>query len=152
MRKKLVVKVVFKFGMILGIFLGMTYYFYGAGNLSGFFSGLDFEKEEAGKSVLPDTIQSVVTDQEVTVYQWVDENGIKQFGSLPPEGIGAEAMHLKPDQNVVPSVKVTESKEDEEETGRDEPILKNPYNPDTVKQLINDAKNVKELLDQRYQK
>jgi len=45
-----------------------------------------------------------------TVYKWVNESGVTQFGSTPPDGIAATSMTLKNNTNVVQSRKVEQPK------------------------------------------
>ena len=151
MIKKLVLKVAIKFGIIIGILMAVPYYFYAGGELPGFISDLGFGSSQNVKAKLPENYTNVVTDKEVTIYQWVDEHGIKHFGSAPPPNVAAEVRHLKPDQNVIQAVKVPDREEVVDEPAQEDEILKNPYNPETVKKLINDAKNVQKLLDQRFE-
>lgn len=153
MIKKLMLKVAIKFGIIVGIMLVVPYYFYNGGQLPDLMGVLDFSREEAKPPVLPENISSVTTDREVTVYQWLDANGIRQFGSTPPAGVEAEVMQLKPDRNVIQAVKIPRDEEAsaEKQNQVEEPVLKNPYNPETVKKMIEDAKNVQKLLDQRFE-
>ena len=148
MIKKLLIKV----SIIVGIMVAVPYYFYGGGKMPGFLQDFGWGGGSA-KPVVPENFSNVVTDKAVTVYKWVDENGIQHFGSTPPAGVVAEAKHLKPSQNVIQALKIPE-KEDadkEESIKKDDGVLKNPYNPENMKQIINDAKNVQKLLDQRFE-
>ena len=64
------------------------------------------------KPTLPENITSVVTDQEVTYYRWIDENGQTHFSNTPPTGLPAEQHTLRPDTNIVQAVKVPEQEEE----------------------------------------
>jgi len=51
-----------------------------------------------------ETVQSVATGGEsdkTTVYKWVDEYGVTQFGSHPPNGVDATTMVVNNKANVV---------------------------------------------------
>lgn len=151
MIKKLIFKVAFKFGIIIGLLIAVPYYFYGGGGMPDFVKNLGFGGGEP-KPKLPENMTNVVTDKAVTVYQWVDEHGVKQFGSTPPPGVIAEEKHLRPDQNVIQALKIPEEEEEEKTTGpKVTSILKNPYSKESVEELIDDAKGVQEMLDKRLE-
>ncbi|MDH5471350.1 MAG: DUF4124 domain-containing protein [Gammaproteobacteria bacterium] len=147
MIKKLLIKV----SIIVGIMMAVPYYFYSGGEMPGFLRDFGLGGAE-DKPALPGNFSNVTTDKEVTVYQWVDEHGRKQFGSAPPEGVEAEAKNLKPAQNVISAFKIPEKEESGDTAARQsDHIIKNPYSPGVAKKLIDDAKNVQQLLDQRFE-
>ena len=119
---------------------------------------------------------TVRTDRDVTVYKWVDENGRTHFSQKPPVGEVAEAMELKTDSNVMKAVKIAEPEaeaddfggkiislgkspdakrdaedDDDDEEGIAEGGLENPYSPDGLQKLLENAKNVSKMMDQRNQ-
>jgi hypothetical protein len=92
------------------------------------------------------------------VYKWRDAEGVLQFSTQPPPpGIEFSVKGYDPNTNLIQSVKpeqvpVTEAaavvRQPQTQTEVD---IGNPYSPDNVKKLINDAKQVQELINQRYQ-
>lgn len=150
--KKLIFKVFFKFGIIIGVLMAVPYYFYGGAEMPDFIKNLGFGSGEPS-SKLPENISNVVTDKEVTVYQWVDENGVKHFGGTPPVGIVAEEKQLRPDQNIIQALKIPEEEEQEEKASGPKVtnILKKAYTKEGVENLIDDAKGVQDMLDKRFE-
>ncbi len=91
-------------------------------------------------------------------YKWYDASGNVQFTTEPPpEGVEYTVKGYDPDTNVIQAVKAPaeaapeqaprESAKPKQEPG----ALDNPYNPENIKKLIDDAKNVQNILNQRYQ-
>ena len=148
MIKKLLIKV----GLIVGILMAAPYYYFGGGDIPDFLQNFGWGGGQAEKPKLPENITNVVTDKAVTVYKWVDENGVQHFGSIPPAGVVAEVKHLKPDQNVIQAIKIPEVEEEETASGpKVTNIVKNPYSKEGVEELIDSAKGVQEMLDQRLE-
>jgi len=90
------------------------------------------------------------------IYKWVGENGDLQFSnSPPPAGIEYTVMNYDPNQNVIQAVEI-ESNEPVEVLER-EPKKKvtsmkdvgNPYSPEKIEKLFEDANNIEKLLNQR---
>jgi len=55
-----------------------------------------------------DSLQSVSpvkSSNKTTVYKWVDENGVTQFGSAPPEGVAANAQTYNNNANLMDAQK-----------------------------------------------
>ena len=94
-----------------------------------------------------------------TIYQWYDSEGNIQFTTEPPpEGIEYQVRQFDPDANVIQSVKLPAAEDSSAKAGADaektvEPAALdgNPYSPEGVKKLLEDAKNVEKLLQQRFQ-
>lgn len=118
----------------------------------------------------------VITDERVKVYKWQDENGVWQFGSVPPPGTeGVESMTLQPNMNVMKPVDIPEQQQERTRSGlvrlgnnRDDPnskdrkdkkdefgisdeSLENPYAPDSISELMNTTKNLQNVLNNRHQ-
>lgn len=97
------------------------------------------------------SMTNVVTDKQVTVYQWVDEQGVTQFSSTPPVGhVKVETLNLKPDTNVMKATAVPE----EEEKPASGPVVTSlgdstVYSPDGVKELMQNTKDVQDMMNQR---
>lgn len=148
-------KLLFKVVVLVAVMLAVPYYLLGGGSLPDFMKGISQEAPNK-----PMNISNAVTDKDVTVYKWVDDQGRTHFSSTPPTGQETETMQLRADANVVQAVKTPDKEEEEAAAGSvlslgkaasDGEGLPNPYSPEGVKQLIEDAKNVQELLNKRYQ-
>ena len=111
---------------------------------SGFSTGAsEFEKL---KAKAPKNLSSVVTDEKVQIYKWRDKNGVMQFSSTPPAtGGDAEQVVLDPNSNLMQAVKVPEK-----EAVVEEAESPNPYTVDGMKKVMDDAKGVEEMLQQRF--
>lgn len=92
------------------------------------------------------------------VYKWQDADGNWQFSSQPPaNGIASSSRVYHTDTNVTqavnPGASATESTSFTEPA--ETPAMTSPLmpltDPERVRQLIDDAKNVRQLLDQRQQ-
>ena len=106
----------------------------------------EFEKL---KAKAPKNLTSVVTDEKVQVYKWRDANGVMQFSNTPPPTVsGAEQVVLDPNHNLVQAVKVPEKEEPAEVANVETP---SPYSVKGMKKVMDDAKGVEQLLQQRHQ-
>lgn len=159
--KKLFIKLV----VVVTVMLTVPYYFLGGSlPLPGFLTGMFSETKE------PLSATSVRTDRDVTVYKWVDENGRTHFSEAPPVGEVAETMELKTNTNVMQAVKIPDQEEEEDNFGgtiislgkssgsKSDPDkdnessdgeLENPYSPEGIENLIDNAKNVSKMMNQR---
>jgi hypothetical protein len=91
----------------------------------------------------------VVVDKEVQVYKWRDQDGVMQFSSKPPPDThNAEQIVLHPDSNVVQAVTVGE-KETAQPVAKTENLAATPYSIKGMKQVVDDAKGIEEMLQQR---
>jgi hypothetical protein len=156
--KKLLFKVIFKFGIIIAVLMSVPYFMMG-GTLPDWAAGLF--SSEPDKPALPENLSSVVTDQEVTYYQWVDEQGQTHYSSTPPIGLAAEQKKLRPDTNLLQAVKVPQeeeasdgpqifslgsSKDGKSKKEGDEEAF-NPYSPEGVQKLMDKAQDAKKLME-----
>jgi hypothetical protein len=94
-------------------------------------------------------LSSVVTDEKVHVYKWRDQNGVMQFSNEPPPlSVGAEQIVLNPNSNVIQAVKVAKKK-------KVAPVVKtesvSPYSVSGMKKVMDDAKGVEQVLQQRHE-
>jgi len=92
-------------------------------------------------------------NREDIIYQWRDAKGKLHFTSAPPaEGIEYTAKGYDPNANLIQSIEV---KHEETETTAVEPAINkpsdigNPYSPKNIQKLIDDAKNVQSLMNER---
>ena len=89
------------------------------------------------------------------IYEWYDAAGNRNFSSEPPpEGVEYTVRGYDPNANVIQAVKLPEENEEEGVGDAAEPIKKpgdgvNPYSPEAVEKLFEDAKNIEKLLNER---
>lgn len=104
-----------------------------------------------GASSLPDSGNKDV------IYKWKDKEGLTQFTSTPPPpGVEYTSKGYDPDMNLIQSVEV---KKDEPVAASDsqKKISKpsdigNPYSPEKIEKLFDDANNLEKLLNDRMKK
>jgi hypothetical protein len=113
--------------------------------------------EVAKEAKLPNLSGSSSVNQDI-VYQWRDAEGSLHFSSQPPpEGTEYTVKGYDPRTNLIQSVKIEEEPEvsvtDSEQNDRVQvkgaSDIGNPYSPEKVEKLFNDAKNVEKLLNDR---
>ena len=125
----------------MGKFDPMSYLDSGLSN-----SASEFKKLQAKA---PKNLTSVVSDEKVQVYRWRDANGVMQFSNTPPPTVSdAEQVVLDPNHNLVQAVKVPEKEEPAEMAKAEKP---SPYSVKGMKKVMDDAKGVEQLLQQRHQ-
>lgn len=113
------------------------------------FDGFGKKGNAITSAKLPKNVKTVVTDKRVEVYTWVNEQGIKQYSNTPPpEGGASEKIVLTPGTNVIEGLKVPEE-ETEVASGSRVFSVGNPYTPGGMKEVIDNAKDVQELMNQR---
>jgi hypothetical protein len=92
------------------------------------------------------------------VYQWNDSKGNIHFSTEPPaDGINFIVKGFDPNANVIQAVKLPEIEAPAEPVaadatasdGQDSPRLENTYNREDIQKLIDDSKNIQQLLNQR---
>ena len=91
-------------------------------------------------------------------YKWYDNEGNIQFTSEPPpHGIEYTLKGFDSNANVIQSVKLPSSKSKADDSTPDQvkaadPVDGvNPYSGDSIKKLFEDTRNIKKLLNQRFQ-
>ena len=95
------------------------------------------------------------------VYKWRDTDGSLQFTSEPPPpGLEYVVKEIDPNVNVIPAVSMPTEENTVETTAEASPPapasmeeeqgLDNPYDPDTINKLFEDANNLKQKLEQRF--
>lgn len=139
--------------IVVGILLAVPYYMMGGAGLPDFLQQM-MPGQKPKQAAVPENISNVVTDKDVTVYKWVDEQGHVNFSSVPPVGLEAEVKQLKPDMNILPAMKLPEKEEEKEQGSRVTRVgegLQNPYSKEGVEKLVDDAKNVGDMLNNRFE-
>lgn len=166
--KKLLFKVIFKFGLTIGVLLAVPYFMMGGQLPSWAANWLPSSLGGGAGSVsAPKNISDATTDEKVTYYRWVDEQGQVHFSSQAPTGQNVEKKTLLPNTNIVKATKIPQPEEDSPEGGRvlsltkkggqggeggsgsgdDEPF--NPYSPDGVKKMIDNAQQAAQMMENR---
>ena len=103
---------------------------------------------DAVSSAIPDSVDEVASESKNDVYRWVDEDGTVHFGEAPPGSIEFESVSLDPEMNIIQSVEVEMA---EKEAPKKVESPKDPLQFRGAKKLMDDAKDVQRLLDERYQ-
>lgn len=95
------------------------------------------------------------------VYKWQDQGGQWHYTQIrpPADARAVESMDLDPMQNVIAGFEPPQTGDEpaaDEPTERAEPepeetIAENPYSPETIKKLFEDAKGLQETLGKRYE-
>lgn len=111
--------------------------------------------QQKAESVSEDVSASVKTTEPQKIYKWQDEYGQWHYGNQPPENItNAESLTINQNQNIMDAVKEPESAAVQTETVTTEPkkvTTPNPYSPEQVKKAIEDAQNVQNLINERFE-
>ena len=102
------------------------------------------------KSQAPENLSNVVPDEKVQVYRWRDENGVMQFSNTPPPaGMAAEQVVLDPDSNLMQAVKEPEA--ETKQVVQAETVSPNPYSIKGMEKVMEDARAVESMLQQRHE-
>lgn len=137
---KLIFKVCLMLGLMLGISNYMMYIMTGKTPFS------------SPKDLLPDfspTLTKMTPKlSKETVYKWTDDKGRVHYSSDPIHNqANVEKMQVDPNLNVMDSVEIPKNSD------RSKPNINLPegniYTPDKIQQLVKDAKNVQNLMDDR---
>ena len=145
---KIIIKVVIIAALILGISNYMAYV--KTGKTLFDVSKLSMPDISFNTNDIKDSLS--LQDGKNTLYKWVDADGKTQYSQTPPaEKITAQKITVDPNTNVVQAVKVREVDEPEQ---TEQPQIGqfdgSTYNPETVKQLMDDAKNVQKVLKMTF--
>lgn len=140
-------KLLAKIAMMLFIMLGISNYGYYLMTGNSPFSG--FKLPDFSTPDLSD-ITPLSTGKD-TAYKWTDEHGVTHYSNeAPPVELAAEVIEVDPNVNVIQSVEVPK-KEVEKEPSVITPIEGPLYKPENIKKLIDDAKNVEKVLQERHE-
>lgn len=99
----------------------------------------------------------VSTEQTRQVFhKWQDKHGQWHFGEEVPEGVTAVAVEIDTAANVIQSVRAPSSAAVQEKKTRTEPAAAIPglpmtVNPADIPKLMDDARDIEQLLNQRQQ-
>lgn len=148
--QKLIFKCVVMLIVVVGASNYMLYITTGASPFSGFSWSKWRDKVPSLNTASIESLSPVSGTQ--TVYKWVDANGVTQYSTeAPPETTVAQTLELDPNTNIVQSVKLPEEAAEESKSTPQVALPEGPiYSPDNVKQLMDNAKNVQKLLNERH--
>jgi len=146
---KFFVKLLLKAGITLGVmFIGYQYLLSGgSGGLQ--IPGMEAISDKASKGM--SGIGNVVVEKDVTVYQWVDDKGVTHYGGTPPTGQGQYTKkEIHTNTNLLNAYQAPQQEESEETTQKSRVSrVGSVYSPEGVKEIIDDAKGVEKLLEDR---
>lgn len=92
-----------------------------------------------------------LNNQPEKAWKWVDENGVTHYSTeAPPQNQLAEELEVDPNTNVIQSVEIPKKQEPEDTTIT--PVEGPIYDPATINKLMEDAKNVEKVLQERHEK
>ncbi len=101
-----------------------------------------------------------MSENETTVYKWQDDSGEWHFSNQPPPaGVDSSVKTYRSDINITqappPPPPIENTTEEPDKKTADIPQTASPLlpitDPERVKQLIDDAKNVQDLVNNRQQ-
>ena len=97
--------------------------------------------------------ESILPAGKQKAYKWTDADGLTHYSSEPPpEGLSGELLHVNPDTNLVQGLKPSiKTKDPEPPIAPPQPVMPqgNIYNPDTIRKLIDDAKDIQKTMNER---
>mgnify|MGYP001134844491 CR=1 FL=1 len=144
---------IFSMLLILGVLSALPLIYTGKLNPVAMMGG-DFSMKSAGdetarlKVQAPKNLTNVTTDEKVQMYRWRDEYGVMQYSNTPPAQMqNAERIELDPNHNVIEATKVPEVEVTPTQTSQ--PEINSPYSVSGMKQAVEDAKAVQDILNQR---
>ena len=144
---------IFSMLLILGVLSALPLIYTGKLNPVAMMNG-EFSLQDAGdeiarlKAKAPKNLTNVTTDEKVQMYKWRDEYGVMQYSNTPPpEMQNAEQIELNPNHNVIEATRVPEVEVTETPSGQ--PEINNPYSVSGMKQAVEDAKAVQDILNKR---
>jgi len=137
--------------IVLVLMVALPMIFLGNNRLSDGIS-LDLGKPRADSGVkLSSRIENVTTDAPVEIYRWRDEHGILQFSNTEPVGVSAEVLNLKPNLSSMDAVKPSPEEKEPSAAAATSSSgeLGNPYTPGGMKQIIDQANELKKVISQQ---
>lgn len=137
---KMLISMVLTLGIVL---FASQYMLKGMGGIPGF--GGSSEPASSGLNNMGNALQ----DEDITVYQWTDAQGVTHYGSTPPTGQGSyEVKQIQANANLMQAHK-SRPEEEEVDTQRSKVAkVGTLYTPEGVKGLMDDASKLKEQMNQ----
>lgn len=167
-------KLMFKLMLVLLVLIGASPFILPGKNGQPLFSFSDLKMPDfsslsgSPKSkvvVIPEngTIDKEIVNKKnlTTVHKWMDDSGVWQFSDQNNSGGTSELVNINPDSNVVQAMKVAQPEDEKSNVATDsgdntETDLSSIPLPTTIPmkdipKLINQTKELKNTLEQRYQ-
>jgi hypothetical protein len=138
---KMLISMVLTLGIVL---FASQYMLKGMGGIPGLGGSSDLDS--GGLNNLGNALQ----DEDVTVYQWTDEQGVTHYGSTPPTGQGSyEVKQIQANANLMQAHKPQAEEEEVDTQGPSVAKVGSLYTPEGVKGLMDDASKLQEQMNQR---
>ena len=88
-------------------------------------------------------------------YKWYDAQGNVQFTTEPPaDGIEYTIKGYDPNANVIQAVEIPAEPAPDSDSATKTKLkpgdIDNPYDPENIKKLMEDAQNIQDILNQRF--
>lgn len=142
------IKLLLKAGITLGVmFIGYKYIL--TGGTDGFqLPGMSSVTEKMSEGV--SGLENAVVEEDVTVYQWVDDKGVTHFGGTPPTGQGTyDKKEIRTNTNLLNAYKAPEVEDKKPSQRSRVSSVGSVYSPEGVKNLMDDAKGVSDQMSDR---
>lgn len=106
-----------------------------------------------------ETIKQDISPKETSLYKWKDAKGVIHYTSEKPSGDiqDLESIKLSSDTNIIPSVSApapindsSERSSSHQQTQTTTEAPSNIYSPEGIKNLINEAKDVQNLMNEQF--
>lgn len=91
-----------------------------------------------------------------TLYKWIDEHGVTHYTSEKPKH-ASTTLNIDPNVNIIQSISANDTRTAQKKSSqtdtsqRKEKEEPHKYAPKNIKGLVNDAKNVQSLINERRQ-
>jgi len=138
---KMLISMVLALGVML---FASQYMLKGMGGIPGF--GGSSESASSGLNNLGNALR----DEDVTVYQWTDAQGVTHYGSTPPTGQGSyEVKQIQANANLMQAHKLPVAEEEPDTQGAKVARVGSLYTPEGIKGMMDDASQLQEQMNQR---
>lgn len=140
---KMLISMVLTLGVVL---FASQYMLKGMGGIPGF--GGTSEPASSGLNNLGNALR----DEDVTVYQWTDEQGVTHYGSTPPTGQGSyQVKQIQANANLMQAHKSPAEEEEADTQGPKVAKVGTLYTPEGVKGMMDDASQLQEQMNKRVE-
>lgn len=140
---KMLISMVLTLGVVL---FASQYMLKGMGGIPGFGGG-----SESASSGL-NNLGNAVLDEDITVYQWTDEQGVTHYGSTPPTGQGSyQVKQIQANANLMQAHKPKAEEEAADIQGPKVAKVGSLYTPEGVKGMMDDASELQEQMNKRVE-
>ena len=156
-------KLIFKMLLMTGIFVGISNYMLYIMTGKSPFANFKLPSFSLEKKDLSKNISKALNSGKQQAYKWTDSNGVVHYSSEPPTHLATaediqqakaqkqlETLQIDPNTNLIQGTELLEDKEEEQVKSTPQP-LQNVYSPGGAQKLMEDAKNVEKLLNDRFE-